>query len=371
MQDQIHLARPDITQAEIDAVVAVLKTPHLSLGPKLAEFEAAFAAYCGTAHAVACSSGTAGLHMLTLAVGVGAGDEVITTPFSFIASANCIVMAGATPVFVDIDADTWNLDPGRIEPAVTPRTRAIIPVDVFGQVADFDAITAVASRHALPVIEDACEALGGRYRNRRAGSLGHAGVFGFYPNKQITTGEGGMIVTNDAKLAQRARSLRNQGREPDAGWLSHVRFGYNYRLGEIPCALGLVQLSRIDEILAARERVAGWYRARLADEQRIVMQRVHADVAMSWFVFVVRLADAYDHGRRDGILNALRERGIGCGNYFEPIHLQPPYVERFGFRPGDFPVCENVAARTIALPFHHALTEADVDTVCCALRDLL
>ena len=371
MSRSIPLARPNITEAEIDAVATVLRSRQLSLGPKLVEFEQAFAAYCRTKHAVACSSGTAGLHLLIRAMGIGPGDEVVTTPFSFVASANCVMLEGARPVFVDIDPSTWNIRPDMIEAAVTPRTRAILPVDVFGQPAEMDPIREVARRRGLRVIEDSCEALGSRYRGRPAGSLGDAGAFGFYPNKQITTGEGGMIVTDDAELAGLCRSLRNQGRDTSGGWLTHQRLGYNYRLSDINCALGLVQLRRIDEMIAVRKRIEALYRERLADEPRIALQRVHPDVEMSWFVFVVRLADEYGQADRDRILTTLAERGIGCSNYFAPIHLQPFYVERFGYKPGDFPVCEAVAARSVALPFHHELTEEDVDTVCSELRRLL
>jgi len=371
MPRPIPLARPNISQTEIDAVVSVLRTPNLSLGPKLEEFEAAFAEYCGTAEAVACSSGTAGLHLAVEAVGVKPGDEVITTPFSFVASANCVLMAQARPVFVDIDARTWNIDPRLIEPAITRKTTAIIPVDVFGQVADMDTVLAVARNRGLAVIEDACEALGGRYKGRAAGSLGDVGVFGFYPNKQITTGEGGMIVTDDVELARLCRSGRNQGRDEAGGWLNHARLGYNYRLSEVQCALGLAQLRRIEEIMAARRRVAALYRERLADESRVVMQVIADDVEMSWFVFVVRLSDEHGRGDRDRILEGLTKHGIGCSNYFTPIHLQPLYTERFGHKAGEFPVCEALSARTIALPFHHELTEGDVDTVCSELRGLL
>ncbi len=371
MPRQIALARPNITQAEIDAVTAVLRTPDLSLGPKLAEFERAFGAYCGTGEAVACSSGTAALHLLMRAMQIGAGDEVITTPFSFIASANCVLFVGAKPIFVDIDAHSWNIDASRIEAAITPHTRAIIPVDVFGQVADFDPIMATARRHGLRVIEDSCEALGSRHKGRPAGSISDAGVFGFYPNKQITTGEGGMITTDDAELASLTRSLRNQGREGAGGWLSHHRLGYNYRLSDINCALGLAQLARIDEIIAVRANVRDMYRRRLADEPRLRMQRIDPNVEMSYFVFVVRLADAYDRTKRDSIVTRLRAQGIGCSNYFAPIHLQPFYVERFGYRRGHFPVCEALADRTMALPFHHDLTEDDVDYVCNELMRCL
>jgi len=368
---EIPLARPDITPAEIDAVVAVMKTPHLSLGPKLAEFEAAFARYCGTRYAVAISSGTAALHLCMAAIGIRPGDEVISTPFSFVASSNCILFEGGRPVFVDIDPDTWNIDPARIEAAVTPRTRAIIPVDVFGQPADMDPILAVARKHGLRVVEDSCEALGARYHGRRAGALGDVGVFGFYPNKQITTGEGGMIVTNDEPIARVARSMRNQGRGEGAGWLTHERLGYNFRLSDINCALGLAQLRRIDEILARRARVAEMYLQRLAGDDRLRTQKIIPGVEMSWFVFVVRLADRYAEADRDRIMGELRARNIGCNRYFTPIHLQPYMRERFGFKPGDFPVCEAVAARTIALPFYGTMTEAEVDAVWDALKSLL
>jgi len=367
----IALARPNITQAEIDAVVAVLRTPNLSLGPKVPEFENVFARFCGTEHAVACINGTAGLHLLVRALGIGPGDEVITTPFSFVASANCILMEGATPVFADIDAHTWNIDPQKVAAAVTDKTRAIIAVDVFGQPADMDAIRHIAAWHKLRVIEDSCEALGSLYKGRPAGSLGDAGVFGFYPNKQITTGEGGMIVTDDAALADLCRSLRNQGRDSGGGWLAHPRMGYNYRLCDINAAIGTVQLGRLDEIISHRNRVHALYRERLGDERRLTFQQVTPDMKVSWFVFVVRLCDEYSQADRDRILRAMNERGIGCSNYFAPIHLQPFYAERFGFKPGDFPICEALAARTIALPFHHELTESDVDRVCEDLRKLL
>jgi len=367
----IPLARPNITQAEIDAVVAVLQTPQLSLGPKVAEFESDFARFCGTQHAIACANGTAGLHLVVRAMDIGQGDEVITTPFSFVASANCVLMEGGRPVFVDIDADTWNIDPRRIEAAVTSKTKAILPVDVFGQIADMDAIREIAHRHDLWVIEDSCESLGSRYRGRRAGTLGDAGVFGFYPNKQITTGEGGMVVTDDDTVADLCRSMRNQGRDSGGGWLAHPRMGFNYRLSDIQCAIGIVQLRRIEEIIGVRSLVQGWYKACLADERRIIMQKVAPHAQVSWFVFVVRLADRYTQNDRDRILKTLSARGIGCSNYFAPIHLQPFFVERFGYKSGVFPICETVAARTIALPFHHELTEGDVDFVCHELRQLL
>lgn len=371
MDHSIPLARPNISQAEIDAVTGVLRTPHLSMGPMVAEFETAFAAYVGTREAIACINGTAGLHLIVRAMGIGKGDEVITTPFSFIASSNCILMEDATPVFVDIDPETWNIDVSRIEAATTPRTRALLPVDVFGQPPDMDAVNDIARRHSLRVIEDSCEALGSTFKGRPAGSLGDAGVFGFYPNKQLTTGEGGMITTNDAHLASMCRSLRNQGRDPGSGWLAHARLGYNYRLSDVHCAIGVAQLRRISEIIAHRSRVEALYRRRLAGEPRVSFQRVCPTVRMSWFVLVVRLSDDYSQADRDRMLETLRGRGIGCNNYFSPIHLQPFFVERFGYGPGSFPVCEAVAARTIALPFHHELDEGGVDRVCAELQRLL
>ena len=368
---EIPLARPNITQREIDAVVAVLRTPHLSLGPKVLEFEHKMAEYCNTRYAVACSSGTAALHLLIRAYGIGPGDEVITTPFSFIASANCALFERARVVFADIDPDTWNIDPAKVAEAVTDRTKAIIPVDVFGQVADLDPIIELARSRGIRVIEDSCEALGGRYKGKRAGSVADAGAFGFYPNKQLTTGEGGMMVTNDQQTADLVRSLRNQGRDAAGGWLAHQRLGYNFRISDINCALGIAQLERLDEILAQRKRVAELYLQRLEGETRIRLQRIRDDVEMSWFVFVVRLTDDYPPEARDKILTQLGERGIGCSNYFAPIHLQPFYVSEHGYRQGDFPVTEALAARTIALPFHHQVTADDVDRVCTELQRLL
>lgn len=378
MNDPVHLSGPDITQAEIDAVVAVLRTPRLSLGPKLAEFEQTFCDRLGVRHAVACSSGTVGLHLCWRAMGLQGGDEVITTPFSFIASSNSVMFDGGRPVFVDIEPDTWQIDVRRIEAAITPRTKAILPVDVFGSIPDMDAINALARRRGLRVLEDSCEALGATYKGRAAGALAEAGVFGFYPNKQITTGEGGMIVTDDEHIAFLCRSLRNQGRDPStaasgqcAAWLQHARLGYNYRLTDIQCALGVVQMRRLAEILSKRRQVYGWYRERLADEQRVALQRVPADVELSPFVFVVRLADDYSQQDRDAILGKLRARGIECSNYFTPIHLQPFYRAQLGCKPGDFPTTEALSARTVALPFHNGLSEADVERVVRALRALL
>lgn len=367
----IELSGPDITQAEIDAVAAVLRSGRLSLGPAVPKFEEAIAKFVGVKHAVAVSNGTCGLHLLIRALDITHGHEVITTPFSFVASSNCVMFEHAKPVFVDIDPDTWNIDITKIESAITPKTRALIPVDVFGQVADMAPINAIARKHGLRVIEDSCEALGAKYKGKMAGSLGDAGVFGFYPNKQITTGEGGMIVTNDDELARLCMSMRNQGRDTGMSWLSHERLGYNYRLSDIACAIGAVQMQRIGEILGKRNKVANWYRRRLSGEDRVSLQKINSDCEISWFVFVIKLDDKYSEQDRANTIAALRERGIGCSNYFSPIHLQPFYREKYGLKPGDFPICERVAARTIALPFHNALTEQQVDHVCKTLAEIL
>ncbi len=367
----IELSGPDITQAEIDAVTEVLRSGRLSLGPAVPRFEQAVAEYVGAKHAVAVSSGTCGLHLLIRAIEIEPDDEVITTPFSFVASSNCVLFERGRVIFVDIDPGTWNIDPARIEAAVTPRTRAIIAVNVFGQPADMDAINAIAARHKLRVIEDSCESLGARYKGRKSGTLADAGVFGFYPNKQITTGEGGMITTNDDEIARLCISMRNQGRDTGMGWLSHERLGYNYRLSDVASAIGTVQMQRIGEILEKRRRVAQWYHEQLAAEARISFQQIHPDCEISWFVFVIKLADEYSEQDRANLIEKLRARGIGCSNYFAPIHLQTFYRRQFNLREGDFPVCEAVAARTIALPFHNHLTESQVAHVCDTLRSLL
>lgn len=371
MDREITLSSPDITDHEINAVTAVMRSGHLSLGPKVPEFERMFTDKVGVKHAIACNSGTSALHVIWRAMGIGPGDEVITTPFSFIASSNSILFVDAKCVFVDIDPKTWQIDPKKIEAAITPRTKAIMPVDVFGSCPDFDAIRAIADKHNLCVLEDCCEALGSTYKGRQMGSLGDAGAFGFYPNKQITTGEGGMIVTNDDQIAFVCRSLRNQGRDPDAGWLAHARLGFNYRLPDINCAVGIEQMKRLDEIIAKRKRVAGWYHAQLEGDKRYSTQALLPGVELHPFVMVVKLSDEYTREKRDAILNNLKARKIGCNNYFTPLHLQPFYVRDHGYREGQFPICESVSARTIALPFHNHLTEADVAHVVKVFKTLL
>ena len=366
---KIPLSRPDVSEADVEAVATVLRSGRLSLGPVGPQFEAAFAKAVGAKHAVAMSSGTAALHLCLIALGIGPGDEVITTPFSFVASANCILYVGARPIFVDIGEHTLNLDPARLEAAVSERTRAILPVHVFGRPCAMDMIMAMAERHKLVVVEDACEALGARFAGRAVGTFGRAGTFAFYPNKQMTTGEGGMVVTDDDAIAELCRSLRNQGRG-GAGWLEHERLGFNYRLSDIQSALGLSQLRRLPGLLRRRAQVAQWYREVLAGVEEIILPPPPAETTeMSWFVFVVRLADEFTGEDRDRLLQELRSRGIECSNYFPPIHLQPYFCEKFGFTPGSFPVAERVAAQTVALPFHSGLTCGEVSTVARAVRE--
>jgi len=368
---QIYLSRPDITAKEIEAVCEVLRSHNLSLGPKLAEFEQAFAQYIGTKRAVAVSSGTSGLFVSMLALGIKPGDEVITTPFTFIASATSVMMAGARPVFVDIDPANLNIDPANIEAGITPRTKAILPVEVFGNPAGLDRISEIAQKHNLALIEDSCEALGSALNGKKAGTFGSMSVFAFYPNKQITTGEGGMILTDDDYLADMCVSLRNQGRGKDNSWLGHDRMGYNFRLSDINCALGIVQLSRIDQIKAKRRQVAKWYQEILADDDRLIVPTEPPACDISWFVFVVRLADGFTLEQRDRILQAMRSQNIQVSNYFPPVHLQPFMVEQFSYKQGDFPVTEAVSKSTIALPFHNNLTKDEVAIVCKTLKEVL
>ncbi len=366
----IPLSQPDITAAEIEAVVEVLQTPTLSIGPKIEEFERSCAKIAGRRHGIGVSSGTAGLHVMMIAGGVGPGDEVITTPFSFVASANCILYVGARPVFADIDPQTLNMDPDKAAAAITPKTKAIVAVEAFGNPRGMIELEQVAQKNELILIEDACEGFGGQFASRRIGSFGRAAVFGFYPNKQITTGEGGMVVTDDDNFAAMCQSLRNQGRE-GMNWLAHARLGYNYRLSEINAALGLAQISRLEEILENRRRVAHRYMNRLMTNRYLILPTLHDDTHMSWFVFVVRLSDLFEPGDRDQVIRDLRAEGVGCSNYFPPIHLQPYMQQLLGMKEGDMPFCEYVAARTLALPFFSQMTERQVDRVCDVLEETL
>jgi perosamine synthetase len=362
----VPLARPVLGEREEELVLEVLRSGQLSLGPRVPAFEEAFARRLGVAHASAVSSGTAGLHLSLRAVGVSDGDEVVTSPFSFVASANAIVYERATPVFADIDPRTLNLDPAAARAAVTDRTTAVLPVHIFGYPADLPAFEAMG----LPIVEDACEALGAVHADGvPVGARGHPASFGFYANKQLTTGEGGLVTTADAQVKQRIDSERNQGRAPDMGWLDHDRLGFNYRLSDLACAIGLAQLERLDGMLADRARVASWYRAALAgiEELELPCEDAGGD-RRGWFVFVVQVPRRRD---RDDVIHALREHGVQSKPYLPAIHLMSFYRERFGHRPGEFPVCEDVAARSVALPFFPAMTQGQVEAVAAALRAVL
>lgn len=387
-QMQVPMSSPNLTEAEFRAVNEVLASPSLSMGARLRAFEDAFAAYLGARHAVGVNSGTSGLHLAVLAAGVQAGDYVITTPFSFIASANCILYERAIPVFVDVDPVTGNIDPEAVAEAVrqirrgqagsrrwlppkfragsqrytASRLKAVLPVHAYGQPADMNPILRTAEEYGLTVIEDACEAAGAEYLGRKAGRLGHASVFAFYPNKQLTTGEGGMLITDNDAWARLFRSLRNQGRDEFNAWLDHTRLGFNYRLDEMSAALGLAQLRRIDALLAARARVAHWYNSRLQTSELVQTPVVvPTTTRVSWFVYVVRIDTLID---RDALMNRLAAVGIPSRPYFAPIHLQPFYRKMFGYHPGNFPIAEYLGEQSLALPFSGVMTEEQVDYVC-------
>jgi dTDP-4-amino-4,6-dideoxygalactose transaminase len=367
--DEIPLARPVLGDAEVAAVTEVLRSGQLSLGPRVPAFEEAFAARIGARHASAVSSGTAGLHLALRAVGVSDGDEVVTSPFSFVASANVMLYERATPVFADIDPRTLNLDPAAAAAAITDRTTALLPVHIFGYPADIPAL----EQHGLPIVEDACEALGAVHADGVAvGGRGHPAAFGFYANKQVTTGEGGMLTLGSDEHKVTIDSERNQGRAPDMGWLDHDRLGFNYRLSDLACAVGLAQLDRLDDMLAARARVAEHYRAALAPlaaERGLGLPcEDEGGDRRGWFVFVVQLPHGVD---RDGTIVALRELGVQSKPYLPAIHLMSFYRERFGHRPGEFPVAEDIAARSVALPFYPELTEGRVARVAEALAQVL
>lgn len=386
----VPMSSPDLTDAERQAVLAVLNTPNLSMGAEIGAFERTFTSRLGVRHALGVNSGTAGLHLCVRAAGIGAGDLVVTTPFSFVASSNVLLFEQAVPLFVDVDPLTGNIDPARVRQAAQdllaggarrqgwlPRRGAaadaplkgILTVDVFGQPADADPILELARELKLPVIEDACEALGAEYKGRPAGLLGDMACFAFYPNKQITTGEGAMIVTNDERAANLMRALRNQGRAPGDTWLQHTFLGYNYRLDEMSAALGRVQMERLDELIARRSRVADWYNTRLSHIPGVEAPYTAPETTLrSWFVYVVRFDAALD---RDAIAARLGKLGIPARPYFLPIHLQPYMVERFGYQPGDFPVTEDLGRRGLALPFSSVMSEAQVEQVCRALQAVI
>ena len=379
----LPLSSPDITEAEIEAVTAVLRTPNLSLSPELATFETALATYHSVPHAVAVSSGTAGLHLALLTLGTGDGDEVIVPSFAFVAVANAVLHVHATPVFAEIDPVTLNLDPSAVERAITPRTRAILVVHTFGVPAEMDEFRDLASRHNLALIEDACEAIGAEFNGRRVGSFGDLAVFGFYPNKQITTGEGGAVLAHSDQHAARLRTLRNQGRSlqrkvfvdfeealnPDAGWLDHAEVGFNYRLSDLACALGRVQLSRISEILALRRVAAERYYSLLCEFPGLTSPPLALPSrTISWFVYVVRLPK---DANRDRVQADLAARGIASGRYFAPIHLQPAWRAQPSASKAVLPVTESIARRTLALPFFNRISPIQQQQVATALHEAL
>jgi perosamine synthetase len=386
---KVPLSRPDIGQHEIDSVVGVLRSERLSLGPKLTEFEGRFSEYLGKRHAVATNSGTSALHLCIRALGIGPHDEVLTTPFSFIASTNCILFEGALPAFVDIDPTTMNIDAKQLRrflsqccgldarrnalvDKTTGRTvKGIMPVHVFGLPCDMDPILELARQYDLYVIEDSCEALGAEYRGRRAGSFGDLATFAFYPNKQITTGEGGMIVTDSLELADLCRSMRNQGRGEDSSWLSHVRLGYNYRLSELHCALGLAQLDRLNELLQSRERVAAAYSKALAGIPNLVLPGEFGGYKRSWFVYVAQLDIPSPRAVRDRILLKLREHGVECQAYFPAIHKQAHVAATFRSPLGALYRAEHASDRSFALPFFPSLTADEIDYVASTLARVL
>ncbi len=380
-QMKIPMSSPDLTDADRQAVINVINTPILSMGKYTTDFEKTFSDLTGAKHAISVNSGTAGLHLCVRAAGISAGDLVITTPFSFVASTNALLFENAIPVFVDIDPRTGNIDPKLVAEAAKniekflPRKgadnhgklKAILPVDVFGQPADMDAINAVAKEHGLTVIEDSCEALGATYKGKQAGTLSEFGIFAFYPNKQITTGEGGVIITSDEKAANFMRALRNQGRAPGDTWLQHTHLGYNYRIDEMSAAMGASQMTRLDEILSKREQVAAWYEARLSEIPGIETPFIESfTTRMSWFVYVIRFDKKIN---RDEMAKKLDARGIPVRPYFLPIHLQPYIVEKFGYQEGDYPVTEDLGKRGLAIPFSGVMTEEQVDYVCNILRE--
>jgi perosamine synthetase len=366
----IPLARPSVGAREEELVLEALRSGRLALGPRLASFESALASRLETSHVSAVSSGTAGLHLAVRAAGIQRGDHVLTTPFSFVASANCLLLEGARPVFCDIDRRTLNMSPHAAADALTEKTTGILPVHIFGYPADMPALESLASDVSLWIVEDACEALGATHADGTpVGARGNLSVFGFYPNKQLTTGEGGAVVAPTGELKERIDSERNQGRAPDMGWLDHDRLGFNYRLDDLSCALGIAQLERLDELLAARERVAGLYNEALRGVEGMGLPCPdEGGDRRSWFVYVVQLPRGVD---RDATVVALRERGVDSKPYLPAIHLLSFYRERFGHREGEFPVCEDVAARSLALPFYPGLEDGEVEQVVEALLTVI
>lgn len=365
VREPIPMSSPDLDEADVQAVLEVLRSSRLALGPQTVEFEQLMAEYVGVKHAVAVSSGTAALHLIVRALGLGPGDEVLVPSFTFAASVNALLYERVTPVFVDIEPETYNLDPEDLERKITPQTKAIMAVDIFGHPAEWDEILRIADEYGLRVIDDSCEALGAEYKGRKIGQFGDAAAFAFYPNKQMTTGEGGIIVTNSDQIARLARSMRNQGRGEMGAWLEHERLGYNYRMDEMSAALGVSQLRRIETFLTKRERAAQMYTERLQRFSWVRPPVVKPHVRMSWFVYVVTLAEGLE---RDPVMREMEALGVPSRGYFAPVHLQPYIRKILGTGPGMLPLTESIARRTIALPFHNNLTEDQVERVVEALH---
>jgi perosamine synthetase len=364
--NDISMSSAELIERDVRGVLDVIRSGRLALGPVTREFEAKIADYVGVDYAVAVNSGTSALHLLIRSLDIGPGDEVLVPSFTFAASVNAILFEGATPVFIDVEPDTYNLDPTDVARKVTPQTKAIMAVDIFGHPAQWDALTQIAAKQDLRIIDDSCEALGAEYKGRKIGTFGDAAAFAFYPNKQMTTGEGGIIVTDSEEIARLCRSMRNQGRSEMGAWLEHVRLGYNYRMTEMSAALGVSQLQRLESFLEKRANVARMYNERLADLDWVRTPVVKPHVRMSWFVYVIKLAVGL---QRDPVMQALAGQGIPSRGYFAPVHTQPYIRKRFGDLSGSLPVTESIAQRTIALPFHNNLAEADVARVVAALKD--
>ena len=353
------IAKPFITKKEEKQVLSVLRSGNLSLGPKYKEFEEKFAKKIGVKYACAVSSGTAGLHLAMIAAGIGKDDEVITSPFSFIASANCILYVGAKPVFVDINPITYNIDPKKIERKITPKTKAILVVHIFGQSSDMDPILKLAKKYKLKIIEDACESINAAHKGKKVGVFGQSAVFAFYPNKQITTGEGGMIVTNNKRIYKLCSSLRNQGRTENMQWLDHKYLGYNYRMDEMSAAVGLAQLEKLDFLIRQRQKISGWYSKYLMSHDNIIQSpQTDKNNTHTWFVYVVKLKDKKIN--RNHVINLLNKQGISTKSYLPSIHLFDFYKKKYHYKKGNFPVSENVSQYSLALPFYIGLKEEDI-----------
>lgn len=387
----VPMSSPDINEEDKQAIYDTLQTGYLSIGPKIEALEQSFCDYTGAAEAIGVNSGTSGLHLCVRAAEIVEGDLVITTPFSFVSSTNVLLFERAVPVFVDVDPKTGNINSTHVKQAVEdiiskdpekmkkwlPRKmngkvgplKAILSVDVFGQPADYDQLQKISSNHDLVLIEDSCEALGAEYKHKKAGRFGDFGVFAFYPNKQITTGEGGLVISDDQKYADMIRALRNQGRAPGDTWLQHTYLGYNYRLDELSAALGVSQMKRVDTLIDNRQRVADWYNKKLCEVDGVETPFISPDTTrMSWFVYVIRLDEKIN---RDELAKRLDHAGIPVRPYFLPIHLQPYMAKQFGYQPGDYPVTEDIGIRSLALPFSGIMTEKQVDLVCEKLFECL